>query len=150
MLNLRWLSIAISRAISASISASSLASCNNARRALLFRLWKVKKKTKNKHAPSQGYLVAFLQVFHQDGHHHVHQHKLGHEHEGDKVQWGHQGQVGEAVAVLFVALPQRVLKREGDESGRSSLDVLFRWLGFTFAGRIFRKLKVLSHIKHSF
>lgn len=52
-----------------------------------------------------GYLVAFLEMFHQNSHHHVHQHKLGHEHEGDKVQRRHQGQVGETVAVLWMTFP---------------------------------------------
>lgn len=51
------------------------------------------------------YLVAFLKVFHQDSHHDIHQHKLGHQHKGDKVNWRHPGQVCETMSVLWTTLP---------------------------------------------
>ncbi|TNN37163.1 hypothetical protein EYF80_052666 [Liparis tanakae] len=62
---------AISKAISASISASSLASCNT----------------------STGPLSSQAAVLHQNRHDHVDQHELGHEHEGDEVHRGDQRQL---------------------------------------------------------
>lgn len=122
---------------------------NKASRALSFPPL-TKQKTKRK-SRARGDLVALLQVFHQHGHHHVHQHKLGHEHEGDKVEWGHQGQVGEAVAVLFVALPQRVLWKRGRWERASEPGCIMQGrAGSRSWWRISRKLKVLSHMKHPF
>jgi len=63
------------------------------------------------------HLVALLQMLHQHGHHHVDQHKLRHQHECDEVEGRHQRQVGEAVAVLWPTLPQRVLLRGEDQGG---------------------------------
>lgn len=60
-----------------------------------------------------GLLVALLQVLHQHCHHHVDQDELGDEDEGDEVDGGDDGQVGEAVLVLPSALPQRVLQQGG-------------------------------------
>lgn len=57
-------------------------------------------------------LVALLQVLHQNGHDHVDQHKLSGEHEGDEVNGGDQGQIGEAVAILGATLTQGVLDNE--------------------------------------
>lgn len=65
-------------------------------------------------------LVAVLQVLHQNGHDHVDQHELSRQDEGDKVDGGDQGKVGEAVAILRATLPQRVLD-DGVKRGAQGL-----------------------------
>lgn len=56
------------------------------------------------HRLQLGFLVAVLQVLHQDGDNHIDQHKLGGEHEGDKVNGRDEGKVGEAMAILWATL----------------------------------------------
>lgn len=48
-------------------------------------------------------------MFHEHSHHHVDQHELGNQHEGDEVDRRERGQVAEAVLVLTGAFTQSVL-----------------------------------------
>lgn len=54
-------------------------------------------------------------MFHEHSHHHIDQHELGNQHEGDEVDRGERRQVAEAVLVLTGAFTQSVLG-EGAES----------------------------------
>lgn len=62
-------------------------------------------------------LVALLQVLHQNGYNHVDQHELSRQDEGDEVNGGDQGQVGEAVAILGATLTQCVLEDKDKRRG---------------------------------
>jgi len=60
--------------------------------------------------------VGLLQMLHKNGHHHVHQHKLGHENKDDKEERGKvagEAAVLQTVAAIFrrlvALLTQRVL-----------------------------------------
>jgi len=51
-----------------------------------------------------GFLVAVIQMFHENSYHHIDEDKLGCEHKADKVQWGDELQVAEAAPVIVAAV----------------------------------------------